>query len=208
VEAVSSFPVRVNLSSVDFVASPWNLPLQDVKINVSPSPGIAQTSQSGSSIFVLASHYPAELNYSADIGGGHGVAQGTLTLSGSYLTQSADLRLAKLTVHVLSDQTAPTTLSVIGPQGVNISSGLVGSNQTSSFILPAGSYTVKASQGGDSQSVQVALTNGLATAVTLNFSTFLSFEIILIVTAIMAALANVVIWVLRSRSLGSRLAAK
>lgn len=208
VESVASFPVRANLSSVDFVASPWNAPLQGVKVNVSPGPGIAQTSQAGSTLFVLASHYPLELNYSVDINGGHDVAQGTVRLDGSYSALSTDLKLAKLTLHVLSDQTSPTTLSVTGPQGVSITTGLLGSNQTSSFILPGGSYTVKASQGGDSQSAQVALTNGLATAVTLNFSTFLSFEIILIVTAIMAALANVVVWVLRSRSLGSRLAAK
>jgi hypothetical protein len=44
--------------------------------------------------------------------------------------------------------------------------------------------------------------------VTLNFSAFLTFEVILIVTAIMAAIANVSIWILRSRSLSSRLAAK
>jgi len=118
------------------------------------------------------------------------------------------VEMAKLTVHVLSDQTSPTTLLVTGPHGVNITSGLVGSNQTSSFLLPTGSYSVTASQGGNSQSAQVALTDGLATAVTLNFSAFLTFEVILIVTAIMAAIANASIWILRSRSLRSRLAAK
>jgi hypothetical protein len=208
VEAVASFPVRANLSAVSFVALPWNSPLQDVKVNVSPGAGVAQTSQEGASLFVLTSKYPVELNYSLDISGGHNLTQGTVNLFGRYTAQISGLKLAKLTVHVLSDQTSPTTLQVTGPQGVSITSGIVANNQTSSFLLPAGSYTVAASQGGNSQSAQVALTDGLTTAVTLNFSAFLTFEVILIVTAVMAAIANVSIWILRSRSLSSRLAAK
>ncbi len=208
VEAVSSFPVRANLSAVKFVASPWDSPLQDISVKVSPQPGIVQTSQEGSSLFVLTSHFPVSLNYSVDISGGQNLARGTVTLNQRYGSQTSQLKLAKLTVHVLSDQSSPSTLKVTGPQGVDITSALVGSNQTSSFLLPTGSYTVAASQGGDSQSAQVSLTDGVATAVTLNFSTFLTFEIILIVTAIMAGLANILIWVLRTRSLGSRLAAR
>ena len=208
VEAVASTPVKANLSAVNFVATPWNSPLQDIKVNVSRGPGIVQTSQQGNSLFVLTSKYPVELNYSLDISGGHNLAQGTVNLFGRYTAQTSDQKLAKLTVHVLSDQTSPTTLQVTGPQGVSITSGIVANNQTSSFLLPTGSYALTASQGGNSQSAQVALADGLATAVTLNFSAFLTFEVILIVTAIMAAIANVSIWILRSRSLSSRLAAK
>jgi hypothetical protein len=208
VEAVASFPVKANLSSVNFVASPWETPLQDVKVNVSPSPGIAQTSQSGGSLFVLTSRYPVELHYSLDISGGQNIASGLVGLVRGYTAETRNLNMAKLTVHVLSDQTSPTTLEVKGPQGVSASSSVVGGNQTSSFLLPTGSYSVTANQGGNSQSAQVALTAGVATAVTLNFSAFLTFEVILIVPAIMAAIANVSIWILRSRSLRSRLAAK
>jgi hypothetical protein len=208
VEAVASFLVRANLSAVSFVATPWNSPLQDVKVNVSPVAGIVQTSQEGGSLYVLTSKYPVEFNYSLDISGGHNLAQGRVNLFGRYTAQTSGLKLAKLSVHVLSDQTSPATLAVTGPRGVSITSGIVANNQTSSFLLPAGSYVVAASQGGNSQSAQVALADGLATAVTLNFSAFLTFEVILIVTAIMAAIANVSIWILRSRSLSSRLAAK
>ena len=208
VEAVASSPVKANLSAVNFVALPWNSPLQDIKVNVSPSTGIVQTTQEGSSLFVLTSKYPVELNYSLDISGGHNLAHDTVNLLGRYTAQTSTLKLAKLTVHVLSDQTSPATLEVTGPKGVSITSGIVANNQTSSFLLPTGSYAVTASQGGNSQSAQVALTEGLATAVTLSFSAFLTFEVILIVTAIMAAIANASIWILRSRSLSSRLAAK
>ncbi|HYR04126.1 MAG TPA: hypothetical protein VEO75_01955 [Nitrososphaerales archaeon] len=208
VEAVSAFPVKANLSAVNFVATPWNSPLQDFKVNVSPVAGIVQTSQEGGSLYVLTSKYPVEFNYSVDISGGHNLAQGRVNLFGRYTAQTSGLKLAKLSVHVLSDQSSPTTLQVTGPQGVSITSGIVANNQTSSFLLPTGSYAVTASQGGNAQSAQVALADGLATAVTLNFSAFLTFEVILIVTAIMAAIANVSIWILRSRSLSSRLAAK
>jgi len=206
VEAVASYPVKADLSSVNFIAIPWNQSLNDVKVNVSPAAGILQTSQVGSSLFVLASQYPVRIDYTLDISGGHSLASGSVLVEGSYATQTSKLNLAKLTVHVLSDQTAPTTLEVTGPQGVNITSELVGSNQTSSFLLPTGSYTVMASQAGNSQTAQVGLTDGLASSVTLNFNTFLSFEIILVVTAALAAIANVLIWALRSRSLSSRMA--
>ena len=206
IEAVESYPVNANVSSVDFLATPWNQTLQDVKVNVSPGPGVLQTSEAGSTLFVLASKYPAQLSYSLDISGGSGLATGSVTLKEAYSTQTSKLNLAKLTIHVLSDQTAPTTLQVTGPQGINITTGLLGANQTSSYILPAGSYSVTAAQGDNSQMAQVGLTDGLASAVTLNFSTFLTFEIILIVTAILAAIANVAIWLLRSRSLSNRMA--
>jgi hypothetical protein len=208
VEAVASYPLKANLSSVEFVASPWGSALKDVKVNVAPAVGVLQTSQEGGSLFVLTSQYPVQFYYSLDISGGQNLAQGTVTLEGSYTDQTTNLRLAKLTVHVLSDQTSPTALSVTGPQGVSITSGLVGGNQSSSFLLPTGSYTVAATQGGNSQSAQVALTDGVATAVTLNFSAFLTLEVILIATAIMAAIANLSILILRSRSLRSRLAGK
>jgi len=206
VEAVASYPVMANLSSVNFVASPWNQSLPDVKVNVSPAPGILQSSQEGSSLFVLASQYPVQLHYSLDIGGGNGVAQGSVTLDGSYATQTETLGLAKLTVQVLGGQSSPTSLGVTGPQGVSIASGLVGNNQTTSFLLPTGSYTVTGSQAGNSQTTQVSLTDGFAATVTLNFNAVPSLEIILVVTAVVAVIANVLVWAFRSRSLGSRMA--
>jgi hypothetical protein len=204
VEAVSSYPVRANLSSVDFVASPWNTRLRNFTVSVSPAPGV-QTTQGGDSLFVSATRYPVKLNYTLDFNGGHSLAQGSVTLTEG-LSQTSDLKLAQLTVHILSDQSSPTTLEVTGPQGVEITNGTVGTNETSSFLLPTGSYTVTASQGDNTQSEQVSLTDGLAEGVTLNFNTFLTFEIILAVTAIMAAVANLAVWIFNSRSLRSRLA--
>jgi len=204
VEAVASYPVRANLSSVNFVASPWNTPLHNFTVDASPSPGV-QTTQRGDSMFVMANSYPVKLNYSLDFNGGHSLAQGSVTVTAG-VSQVSELKLAQLTVHILSDQSSPTTLEVTGPQGVTITNGIVGSNQTSSFLLPTGAYTVTASQGDNTESAQVSLTDGLAAGVTLNFNTFLTFEIILAVTAIMAAVANLAVLIFNSRSLRSRLA--
>ena len=55
VEGVASYPLKANLSSVSFISSPWNQTLTDVKVNVSPVPGV-QTSQDGSSLFVLSQY--------------------------------------------------------------------------------------------------------------------------------------------------------
>jgi hypothetical protein len=206
VEAVASYPVNANLSSVNFVASPWNASLQDLTVNVFPAPGITQTSQDGSSLFVLASQYPVKLSYSLDIGGGVGLVTGSVTVNGRDSVLTNTISLAELTVHVLSDQSSPGTLDVTGPQGLSISTGAVGSNDTSSFLLPTGTYTVTATQAGSTESAQVGLTDGLASAVTLNFNTFLTFEIILVVTAVMAAVANLAIWVFSSRGLRGRMA--
>ena len=87
-----------------------------------------------------------------------------------------------------------------GSQDVDITRGPVGSNRTVSFFLPTGSYTVTASQAGESQSAQVDLTDGVAAAVTLNFGASVGLETILVVTAAIAVVANVLVWTLRSRS--------
>ena len=81
VESVVAYPVRANLSSVNFVASPWGEPVQDAKVSVTGSPGILQTSQAGGSLFVLASEYPAQLDYSLGMGALGGLAQGTLNVA-------------------------------------------------------------------------------------------------------------------------------
>jgi hypothetical protein len=212
VDAVASYPIAANVSSVNFDFSPWNESLSDVKVNVTPAAGVLQTSQEGSSLFVLSSKYPFQFNYTLDISGGHDLAQGSVTVEGSY-AQTTEVLLAELTVHVLSDKTSPVTLNVTGPLGVNITRGPVG--QTTSFLLPTGAYTVNGSQAGNSQSAQVVLTDGHAANTTLNFnalvgaptqSSFSSVEVVLIVTAAVAAIANAVVWAFRSRSLRSRMA--
>lgn len=204
VEAVVAYPVRANVSSVNLEASPWNASLQDAKVSVTSSAGVLQTSQEGSSLFVLASGYPAQLNYSLDIGGAVDISQGALTLDGSFTTQTLEVRLAELTVHVLSDQNSTVTLDAKGSHGVNVTSGPVGSNHTMALFLPTGSYNVTASQAGESQSAQIGLTDGVAAAVTLNLNAFMGLETILAVTAAIAVIANILVWTLRSRSTRSR----
>jgi hypothetical protein len=208
VESVDSYPVEANVSSVNFVASPWNQPLQGVEVNVSPATGILQTSQDGGSLFVLASRYPVRVDYSLDMGGLHDLAMGSFTVDARYETQTTELDTAKLTIRVLADQSSPVAVVVAGPQGVSVASGPVGGNRTSTFLLPAGSYTLTASQGGGSQSAQVGLTDGVATSVTLNLNAFPTLEVILVVTAVVAAFANVLVWVVRPRGLSSKLASR
>jgi len=203
VEAVVAYPVKANISSVNFEASPWNASLQDVEVSVTHSSDVLQTSTEGGSLFVLASGYPAQLNYSLDIGGAPDVAQGALTTDGRYSTQTLKVNLAELTVHLPSGQSSPATLEVSGSRGVNVTRGPLGSNHTASFFLPTGSYTVTASQAGESQSAQVGLTDGVAASVTLNFSAYAGLETVLAVTAAIAVVANVLVWTFRSR--GARL---
>ena len=62
-----------------------------------------------------------------------------------------------------------------------------------------------ASQAGASQSAQVGVADGVASAVTLNFNAIPSLEIILAATAAIAAVANVLVWSLRSRGRRMRL---
>jgi len=91
----------------------------------------------------------------------------------------------------------------------------VRSNETASFLVPSGGYSVTGTQGGVTTSAVANMTAGFAKAVTLNFiaavapssgSSIPSYEIILIVTAAAAGIANVANWFLRSRSLRARMA--
>jgi len=207
VEAVVAYPVKANISSVSFVAAPWTEPVQDAEVSVTPSAGVVQSSQDGSSLFVLASEYPARLNYSLGIAGASGLARGELTMDARYATQTVNVTLAELTVHVLGNGSSPTSIVVTGSQGIDVARAPVGSNRTDSLFLPTGSYTVTASQAGLSQSSQVELTDGVAASVTLNFNALAGLETILVVTAAIAVVANVLVWTLRSRNRRSRFSA-
>jgi hypothetical protein len=207
VESFISYPVNANVSSMRFIASPWNQPLQDATIDVSPTANILQTSQDGSSLFVLASRYPAQLNYSLNIGGAKARYQ-ELTIEGNG-SQTAAIDMAKLVVKVagspgstLVGTSATTTIAVdvTGSDGLNITETAKG-GQSVSFVLPAGSYTVTATQGGASQTTQVGLSNGVETTISLTLSTLPTLEIILVITAVIGALGNLIVWTLRSKRL-------
>jgi hypothetical protein len=200
VEAVVAYPVKANLSSVDFQASPWGEPVQDAKVTATGSSGILQTSQQAGSLFVLASEYPDQLSYSLAIGALGGLAQGSVTIGGAFSTQKVEVSLAQLTVHVVGGQSSPIMVEAAGSSGVDVTRGPIGGNHSASLYLPTGSYTVTASEAGGSESAQVSVTDGVASAVTLNFNAIPSLEIILAATAAVAAVANVLVWTLRARA--------
>jgi hypothetical protein len=220
VEGVASYPVMANISSVDFTFPPWREPSLSVNVNGSTSAGVLETSQEGSTLFVLSSRYPAKVAYTLDVNGEDDLANGTAILVKSHPTLTEPVSLALLTVQVLSNRNLPTILDVTGPPGVNISSSAVGVNQTASFFLPTGTYTVTGSQANESQSAQTSVKAGLADSLTLTFKTvvatpapekssYVTFEIVLVATAVVAAVMIVavrVLRVLRSRSLRARMA--
>jgi hypothetical protein len=190
-------------------------------VNGSTSTGVLETSQEGSTLFVLSSRYPAKVAYTLDVNGEDDLANGTAILVKSHPALTEPVSLALLTVQVLSNRNLPTILDVTGPPGVNIvSSSAVGVNQTASFFLPTGTYTVTGSQANESQSAQTSVKAGLADYLTLTFKTvvatpasekssYVTFEIILVATAVVAAVTIVavrVLRVLRSRSLRARMA--
>jgi hypothetical protein len=222
VEGVASYPVMANISSVDFTFPPWREPSLSVNVNGSTSAGVLETSQEGSTLFVLSSRYPARVAYTLDVNGEDDLANGTAILVKSHSTLTEPVSLALLTVQVLSNRNLPTSLDVTGPPGVNISSSAVGANQTASFFLPTGTYTVTGSQANESQSAQTRVKAGLADSLTLTFqktvvatipaaekSSYGTSEIILVATAVVAAVLIVavrVLRVLRSRSLKASMA--
>lgn len=212
VDQVVSFPVRANLSTVDFSLLPWNA--TSLNVNVSPSTGVVQTSEAGSSLFVLASQYPAQVPYTLDVNGEKDVAQGTATVASSYSTVTEPISLAFLSVHVKSNSNLATTLSVAGA-GLTVSGIPVEANKTATFLLPAGSYTVTGDQANQSQSAQAGLTDETADAVTLTFhvaatssaaSPYLTLELVLVLTAVVAIALNVAQRFRRSTTLGERMA--
>jgi hypothetical protein len=217
VEAVSAYPVQANLSSVNFAFPPWNLNPLTVNATVAPSAGILQTSQAGSFLFVLASRYPAQVDYTLDVKGEKDLAQGTATVVKSYSSLTENVSVALLTVHVISDKDSATNLDVTSPAGLNFSSSHVGVNQSAAFLLPTGVYTVTGLQANKSRSDQVLVQDGLSDSLTLTFiapsspstgGPYETLAIILIAAAAVAATANVAYWLLRSRSLRGRMAIK
>ena len=203
VEGVSSVPISANLSSVHFLASAWQQPLQDMKVSVAPDPRIAQTSVQGSTVYVLAARYPLPLNYSVDVGGIK-TGAGSLTLSRPFSAANASFDVAKLDLRLVSSNSSAGALRISGSNGAAVTR-LVQVNHNSTFFLPAGSYTVTGAQGADSQTSSVVLVNGEESSVTLDLTTVLRLELILVATGLIAAGANVLIWLFRSRGFRPRL---
>lgn len=199
VEAVDSFPLKANVSSVTFEASPWGEPVQDAQVSVASSSGVLQSTTADGSLFILASSYPADVNYSLSIGGAVALSPRVLTIRDAYSTQTVEVDLAQLTVHLVGDQASPITLDVSGPGGLDISTTPAGGNRTVSLFLPAGPYALTASQGGHSATAQLQLSVGAAETSTLNLNGLTGLETFLVVTAAIAAVANILVWALRAK---------
>jgi hypothetical protein len=190
VEGVSSAPVSAGLSGVSFLASTWRVPLQDVKVEVAPDPRILQVSEQANSVYVLASQYPFALNFSVAIGGSQ-AASGSMTIESPYTLTNSSVNVGRLTVLVLGDGGAEAVVQVFGTTGGNITR-LVNGSQSSSFYLPAGSYRVAASDGFNSLSTTVALTDGSDSTVKLDIGTFQSLEVALTLTAVVGVASYLV----------------
>jgi hypothetical protein len=98
---------------------------------------------------------------------------------------------------------------------VSVSSGPVGVNQSASFLLPGGNYTVIGLQANRSQSAQTSVRDGAADSLTLTFRTIATssaespyaiVEIVLIVAGGAAAVAIAALRVVSSKSLRARMA--
>lgn len=198
VEAVTAYPLRANISSMEFVASPWDEPLQDALVTVTSSTGVAQTGQQGGSLFVLASSYPAEVNYSIGIGGVD-VRQGSSTFQSDNSVDVVGVKLSQLKVAFSTADQSAISLSVQGPSGLQVTRTVQGNEGAAYLYLPTGSYTLTASQAGQSQSEHADLIDGQAASASISFGTLVAFEEVLVVTAVVAGLANLVVFALRSR---------
>ena len=207
VEAVASFPLKANVSSVAFEASPWGEPVQDAQVSVATTRGVHQTATAGGAHIILASSDPADVNCSLSIGGAVALSPRVLTIQDAYSTQTVEVDLAQLTVHLVGDQASPITLDVSGPDGLDISTAPAGSNRTLSLFLPAGPYSLTASQGEHSATAQLELSVGAAETSTLNLNGLTSLETFLVVTAAIAAVANILVWALRAKDSRQRVPA-
>jgi hypothetical protein len=203
VEGVARIPVAANLSSVTFLASTWQQPIQDARVDVAPDPGMLQSSEQGSTLYLLASRYPLTFNYSVGIGGIR-VAAGSMSVPRPFSSENSSVGVARLDLHVVGSNSSLGALEIAGPTGAVLTQQ-VGVNRNSTFYLPAGTYTVTGVQGGDSQTAKVTLTSGSASSVTLDLTTVVRLEVILLVTGLIAAVANVLILALRSRGFRSRI---
>jgi len=213
VGAIASFPVMANLSSVSFSSSPWDL--TSLSVIVAPSAGVVQTSQEGGTLFVLSSQYPTKVAYTLDVNGEKDIAQGNATIVKSYSALTRQINLGLLTVKVISNRDLTSTLDVTGPSNISLSSGPVGLNQSASFFLPTGTYTVTGVQANESQVAQTNVKDGATDSLVLTFHTIdapkgvnwdEAIEIILIGIAAAAIVANIVLRLRRSKSLGARMA--
>lgn len=207
VEGVASYPVSAGVSRISFVASPWNGTISDMTVGVSPQSGV-QTSQDGSSLFVVADDYPVDLSYSIGIGGENVISHASASVPTGGLSLTASVSLAKLTVNVVSNKPSQTELVVTSPGGLKISTGLSGGKQTASFLVPTGSYSLSATQAGSVETSKVSLTDGTAAQVALNFNAFTGLEILLVVTAASGVAANVLIRIHRWRGISSKVKPK
>lgn len=207
VESASLMPLNLKLSKVTFVAEPWQVPVDDLRVRLEPNLSLDQYTSVNGTVYVLARGYPMHLNFSVAIGS-HFVGAGVVDFSMPYSVKRAALSVGKLSVHILN-QEAPSAGAVVKVSNAYNETIVKTTNMNAyaTFFVPAGTYNVTASLAEQSRTVEVTVSDGSETDLNIELPTMglalpeapASLQGILIVTGAIGVVVNVFVWLVRPR---------
>ncbi len=207
VESTTLVPLSLKLSKITFVAGPWQVPVDDLRVRLEPNLSLDQYTSVKGTVYVLARSYPMHLNFSVAIGS-HFVGAGVVDFSMPYTVKRASLSVGKLAVHILNRE-APSAGVVIKVSDSYNETILktTNANASATFFVPAGTYDVTASLAGQSSTARVAVSDGSETDLNIELPAATlappeapaSLQGILVITGAIGVVVNVFVWVVRPR---------
>lgn len=201
VQGLAYLPLKVNLSAVGFVGTPWGVRLSGYNITVSSTSGVEAYDISNGTIFAELDEPVGQIGYQAGLGS-HNFFSGTVGQLTPFVFSQVSLNVSKLLVQYLVGGSGFEG----GKVGVSDSTGFLentttGSSGVATFYLPSGSYNITAEGGNSSASGTVTLTAGQSRQLVLGAATGVGLQTTILLglgfAAAIGATANVVVWVKR-----------
>jgi hypothetical protein len=185
VEGLSYAAIRLNISSLVFVAQPWGVRISTFNIGVTPGPGLQELSTSNGTVYSVLNGSLAFVNYSVGLGN-ETFLRGTAELR-PYVSSIVGVNLSRLIVTV--ENNGRTVVG--GSVGLHDQMGLFQNITTNdqgkaTFYLPAGSYSVRASELNNSATEVVTLFWGQGVSIVLDVGSGPQNQLLIFTLAVFA----------------------
>ncbi len=167
VEGFARVALGLNLSAVGFVKVPWSSTLAGYDVSSTPVSGISRLGVANDTIYLVASAPGAYLDYSVGLGN-QSFFSGRAGPILPFTTTLIPVELSRLAVRYAVNGVVVDEAEV-GVRNGNgsLTHGTTGKDGTIIFYLPAGSYTVSATNGNETSPEPVSLAKSQNLAVTL-----------------------------------------
>jgi hypothetical protein len=192
-------PEATPTATLRMIAYPWNTNLDDSELTFALGPGAEQSVFNGSTLSLVASRYPLQVNVSLFAGEVYATVQ--VTQTGSHVSLEVNASMVSVSTLIGGVETAGASITVSMNGGGEIAAATGGTEPTV-FFLPLGNYTVTATLRNTTQTDDILSQTGKSSSIVFDLlgqsgspTPYNSTYYLLLATGLIGAAISAGVWI-------------